>query len=61
MTFHGFLHNDIEKLTQEIEKRGVITKKRLRHLMEKYCKKMGANINHQQIDIFLQVLDSNGK
>lgn len=60
MTFHGFLHNDIDKLTQEIEKRGVITKKRLRVLMEKYCKKMGANIDNQQIDIFLQVLDSNG-
>ena len=60
MTFHGFLHNDIDKLTQEIEKRGVITKKRLRVLMEKYCRKMGANIDNQQIDIFLQVLDSNG-
>lgn len=59
--FQKFLLDNLDMINSKIEERGFTTRKTLRKLIEGYQQKLGLKANLKQIDIFIQVLDSNGK
>ena len=60
VSFQKFLRENLDKMEQRIEKKGVLSKKNLREIISEFCKAEHAIISNDQINIFLRVLDSNG-
>ena len=55
--FHLFFKENFHKLEKEVKNRGVITRKRLKKMIEEFCKKTHSNITDRQLDIFIYILD----
>ncbi|KRX07179.1 hypothetical protein PPERSA_00336 [Pseudocohnilembus persalinus] len=55
--FQKFLQDNMNSLNQVIEEKGVITRKKLKKLIESYHQKLQLKSNPDQIDIFIKILD----
>jgi hypothetical protein len=60
INFQRFLRENLDVLEEKIEEKGVLSKKKLKEIISEYCAKQKVSISNAQIDIFLQVMDSNG-
>lgn len=59
--FHQFFKDNYNKLENELNNRGTLTKKRLEKMISEFCSKNGTKITNRQLEIFIYILDINGK
>lgn len=59
--FHQFFKDNYHELEKEVKESGILKKNKIKKMISNFCKKTGANITDRQLDIFIYILDVNGK
>lgn len=59
--FHEFFHEYYSKIESKLKNKGVMSKNKLKKMIEEFKKEKNAAITNAQIEVFLYALDLNGK
>lgn len=59
--FHQFFKDNHEVLEKEVQKSGILTKKKIKKLITEFCHKTNSHITDRQLEIFIHILDINSK
>lgn len=59
--FQTFLRDNYNDMLAECETKGLLTRKYLKKMLDKFSKTQGASMSDEQLEIFIKVLDFDRK